>query len=117
MTDILDDTKVDESKLTQADYDRAYKLDAGIKKLAVELEALKDRIKTEHAKKGTFVHGKVIVVVGNQDRKDLPATAKNFPIETYPDHWITPEPVLNVAVLEKADFVHGTVEGQLELEG
>lgn len=107
MTDILDTVSTEEElpKLTQAEYDRAAKLNAAITKAQAELDILKDRIKAEHTKKGTFVHGKVIVIIGSQDRKDLIATAKKFPMETYPDHWVTPDPILDVTALEKSDFI------------
>lgn len=102
MTDILDDTDPTIVPLTQEDYDRALKLDDGIKKLSVELEALKDRIKAEHTTNGTFVHGKVIVVRGVQNRVDTVATTKNFPIEDYAELWEVPtEPVFDLATAKK----------------
>jgi hypothetical protein len=78
-TDLLDDVV---PALTQADFDRAYQLDAGIKKLAKELEDLKSRIKAE-AKLGTKVHGNVIVKVSERRDKDIEAMTAAFPFEGY----------------------------------
>ncbi len=101
-TDILDETIV--SPLTQADYDRMFKLDSGIKKLAVELEELKARAKAEHTKQGTFVHGKVIVKIGEQKRKDVDETQKSFPFEKFPQFYKT-DPVFDINAKGLEDFV------------
>lgn len=75
-------------KLTQEDYDRAYKLDAGIKKLAIELEALKERIKAEApAGKSTQVHGKVVVKTGTRDDKDIDKMTEVFPEALFPQYY------------------------------
>lgn len=86
-TNIEDDLiEATATKLTQADFDRAYKLDAGIKKLAVELEELKNRIKAE-AKLGTKVHGNVVVKVTERNDKDVDALTVKFPFDGYADFY------------------------------
>lgn len=84
--DLLGDIP-EQQPLTQADYDRAAKLDAGIKALSEELNDLKARIKAEHKEKGTFEHGNVTVVVGERQDKDWESTAEHFPQADFPHMW------------------------------
>lgn len=88
-------------KLTQEDYDRAYKLDAGIKKLAIELAALKERIIAEApAGKSTKVYGKVVVKTGTRDDKDVDAMTEKYPFSEHPAYYKT---VLDPTKVAKLD--------------
>lgn len=98
MADITDLAPETETPLTQADYERATKLYNAIQKATAELEALKDRIKAEHANTGTFVHGNVIVKRGEQNRVVLDETEKNF--LGMEDFWETKQ-VLDIAAAKK----------------
>lgn len=86
-------------KLTQDDYDRAAKLNAGIVKLQIELDALKERIKAEApAGKSTKVYGKVVVKTGTREDKDVDAMTEKYPSIDYPDFY---KPVFDAAKVAK----------------
>lgn len=71
-------------KLTQEDYDRAAKLNAGITKLQAELDALKVRIKDEAPEgKSTKVYGSVVVKTGTRQDKDIDAMTEKYPYDEY----------------------------------
>jgi hypothetical protein len=83
--------------LTQKDIDRLAQLDAGIKKLEVEYNNLKDKVKQVHQDAGltgkkTLVYpsekyGSVIVDLNEQKRLDEEALIKAHPFEKFPQYW------------------------------
>lgn len=88
MTDLLDETIAPEfPPLTQEDYDRAAKLNAGIAKLQAEFDALKARIKAEATTPGTKVHGNVVVEVTERRDKDIEAIEASLPYSTNPEFY------------------------------
>lgn len=98
--DLLEDTDLNAAPpLTQEDYDRAAKLNAGIAKLEAELDDLKARIKAE-AKLGTAVHGTVVVKVSERNDKDVAAMTEAYPAKDWPGYY---KPVLDPKLVEKID--------------
>lgn len=88
MNDLLDEIATPEiPPLTQADYDRAAKLNAGIAKFQAELDELKARIKAEAVKPGTKVHGNVVVKVTERRDKDIEAIEASLPYSTNPEFY------------------------------
>lgn len=89
MEDLLEDTNPTHVPMTEADYARLAKLNAGLAKLTEEMEALKARVRVDHAVKGTFVHGDVVVKVTPVNRKDVEKTMEKYPVETFPAFYKT----------------------------
>jgi len=83
--------------LTQKDIDRLAQLDAGMKKLQDEYNALKDKVKRAHQDAGltgkqTLVYpsdkyGTVIVDLNEQKRVDTEALIKAHPFDKFPQYW------------------------------
>jgi hypothetical protein len=105
--DLLADEAPAAPKLTQEDYARVAKLDAGIKQLVEEKAALYARIKAEHSEKGTYVHGNVIVKVTPRTDKDWAKTAEKFALGedgTNVEYW-EQEWVFNQKAVDDKDIV------------
>lgn len=103
-------------KLTQADYDRAHKLDAGIKKLTEELAILKARIVAEAPEgKSTKVYGKVVVKVGTRQDKDVPAMEEKYSIDEFPTFYKSVFDAAKVEKLDKSKLIYKPIIGTVSI--